>query len=237
MVKDTETKQNDIVEEMLKVGAHFGYGKTRRHPSTAPFVFTTKNRTDIFDIEKTHVLLMEALEFMKESAKEGKVILFIGTKPESRKAVRKAAQSIDMPYATERWIGGAITNISVIKKRIDELKDLKEKREGGELEKYTKKERLDIDEKIKKLERNFGGIVDMTKIPDVLFIVDPKHENTAVKEARRINIPIISLLNSDCDLSEVDYPIVANDSAMSSISFFVQKIIEAYEEGQKDKKN
>ena len=233
-----EEKSNidtDVLEEMLKVGAHFGYSKTRRHPSAAPFVFTTKNRTDILDIEKTYALLTKALEFIEKLAEEDKVILFVGTKPESKKAVKEAAQSIDTPYVSERWIGGTITNFSEIKKRVAELKDLREKREKGELEKYTKKERLDIDEKIKKLERNFGGIVSMTKIPDVLFIVDSKHEHIAVKEAKRVNIPIVSLLNSDCDISEIDYPIVANDAAMSSITFFVDQIISAYKRGKKAK--
>ena len=179
-------------------------------------------------------LLKEAVEFVKKLAKEGNIILFVGTKPECKNAIEEEAKSVEMPYVSLRWIGGALTNLPEIKKRVNELKDLKDKKEKGELEKYTKKERLDIDKKIKKLERNFGGIVNMENKPDALFIVDPKHEHTAVKEAKLLDIPIVSLASSDCDISKIDYPIVANDSAIASISFFVGKIAEAYKEGKEN---
>ncbi len=217
---------------MLSAGAHFGYTRTRRHPSVKPYVLGTKNRVDIMDIEKTEVLLSRAKEFVKSLGATGKVIIFIGSKPEAKEAIRGAAEETGMPYVTERWIGGTLTNFVEIKKRIDKLADLLEKREKGATQVYTKKERLLIDREIIRLEKYFSGLSSLKNLPAAVFVVDSKKENITVAECRKMNIPVVSLSNSDCDLKQITYPIVGNDSSVSSISFFVREITEAYKEGQ-----
>lgn len=220
------------IDTMFEAGAHFGYSKTRRHPSTAQYVFGTKNRVDIIDLEKTEVMLKTACEFVKTLGKENKVILFVGVKPESRNATQEGALSIDMPYVTERWIGGTITNFGEIKKRINKLEDLREKKEKGELDKYTKKERLLIDLEIERLNRFFGGLVHLKKTPDAVFIVDTKREHVAQAELKNGGVPIVALTNTDTNIKGVEYPIVANDASLPSISYFIGKIVDAYKEGK-----
>lgn len=217
---------------MFSAGAHFGYSRSRRHPSTKQFIFGTKSGVEILDLEKTSLELERAKEFVKSIAKSGKQILFVGTKNEGKKALEDGALSIDMPYVAERWVGGVLTNFTEIKKRVALLEDLRAKRENGELSVYTKKERLLIDKDIERLERNFAGIVSMKELPVALFILDPRKESIAVKEAQFLNIPIVALANSDCNLKEVTYPIPGNDSSVSSITFFISQIIEAYKSGQ-----
>ncbi len=225
-------KLNPAVDEMFKAGAHFGYSKTRRHPSTTPFIFTTKNKNDIIDLEQTYSLLETAEEFVKSLAPTGKQVLFVGVKPEAKKAVFDGALAIEMPYVSERWIGGTITNFSEIKKRVAKLEDLRDKKEKNLLDMYTKKERLLIDEDIAKMGKNFSGLVSLKKAPDALFIVDPKREHIAVAEARQAGIPVIGLMNSDCNVKDVDYAIIANDASISSITYFVKRIVEAYKSGR-----
>ena len=217
---------------MFSVGAHFGYSRSRRHPSVKPFIFGSKNGVEILDLEKTSVELALAKEFVKTFAKGGKQILFVGTKNEAKKAVLAGALAVDMPFVVERWVGGILTNFPEIKKRVALLEDLLAKREKGELAMYTKKERLLIDKDIERLERNFAGIISMKELPSVLFIVDPKKESIAVKEAQFLKIPIIALASSDCNFKEVDYVIPGNDSSVSSISFFVGQIVSAFKEGR-----
>lgn len=225
----TNIAKNDLsVENMQKAGAHLGYSKSRRHPSVAKFILGTKSKTDYIDLEKTKVELERALELIKSLAKENKKVLFIGSKPEAKKAVEEAGQKLDMPYVSERWIGGTLTNFSEIKKRIERLVDLKDKRAKGELEKYTKKERLMIDREIGRLEKYFSGLVNLNKMPDLVVIIDPRKEYSALDEANQMKIPVIGLANTDCDIRKVAYPIVANDTARSSIKFFVENLAEAY---------
>ena len=228
MQKDIHPK----IAEMLEAGAHFGYSKTRRHPTVKKFVFTTKNGVDYINLEKTVELLESAEEFVKTFAQGDKQILFVGTKPEARKAILEAAESIDMPHVTQRWVGGTITNDTEIKKRVKLLQDLESQKEKGELEKYTKKERLLIDEKIAKMTRLFAGLIPLRKMPDALIVIDTKDEDIAVTEARKAGIPIIGLLNTDTKLSSADYPIVGNDGSVSSISLFVNALVEAYKSGK-----
>jgi len=217
---------------MFSVGAHFGLGRSRRHPTTSPFIFGTKNSTDIFDLEKTSDLLEKAKVFVSQLAKDGKTILFVGGKKEASSSIKSAAQSINMPYVDGRWIGGTITNFSQVRKRIERYEKLTSEREKGELAKYTKRERMLIDKEIIALESMFLGVVSLTKIPDALFIIDPRHEKNAIKESALKNIPVIALASSDCNLREVTYPIVGNDSARSSIAFFVDEITSAYRSGK-----
>jgi small subunit ribosomal protein S2 len=226
--------QNETIDAMFKAGAHFGYPKSRRHPSIRSFIFGAKNRTEIIDLEQVAMLLGKAEEFVRTVGSQGKQIVFVGNKPEARAAVEKAAIEIAMPYARERWIGGTFTNFPEIKKRIARLEDLENKKAKGELSVYTKKEQLILSREIEKLKRFFIGIVPMRTLPAAIFIVDPKKESTAVSEANKLGIPVIALAGSDCDISNITYPIVANDASISSISFFVDRIKNAYLDGKKN---
>jgi small subunit ribosomal protein S2 len=230
---NTKSVQNEgLITDMFAAGAHFGYSRSRRHPSVKPFIFGAKNGVEIMDLEKTSVELERAKAFVKSLATGNKQILFVGTKNEGKKAVEDGALSIDMPFVAERWVGGVLTNFPEIKKRIARLEDLRAQREKGELAIYTKKERLLIDKDIERLERNFSGVVSMRDIPAALFIIDPKKEAIAVKEAQFLGIPIVALSNSDCNLREADYSIPGNDSSVSSITFFVSQIVQAYKDGR-----
>lgn len=232
MKETNNATTNHIIEEMFKVGAHFGFSKSRRHPTVAKYIFGAKNNVEIFDLEKTKDLLDKAKEFVKNLAKEGKTLLIVGGKSESRKAVRNAAESINMPFVDGRWIGGTLTNAPEIRKRIEKYTKLTTDKEKGELGKFTKKERLLIDKEIENLESLFSGIVSMKELPKAIFVIDPRKEKNAVKEAQDMNIPIIALAGSDCDLSGIAYPIVGNDSSQSSIHYFVNEITKAYSEGK-----
>ncbi|MEK7129252.1 MAG: 30S ribosomal protein S2 [Patescibacteria group bacterium] len=231
-----KTTDKEKLDGMFSVGAHFGYQRGRRHPSVRPYLFGSKNRVDIIDLEKSSALLDKAKAFVKKLGATGKVILFVGTKPESRFIVKKTAQSIDMPYVSERWIGGALTNFPEIKKRIEKYHDLAEKKEKGALDVYTKKEKSLIERDMANLNKNFGGLLAMKNIPTAMFVVDSRNEITALNEAIKMNIPTISLSNSDCDVSKIDYPIIGNDSSILSISFFTEEIARAYEEGRTEAK-
>lgn len=230
---DAKEQANDpVIDALFKVGAHYGYAKTRRHPSTAPYILGLKNRVEIIDLEKTKELLDAAKAFIKTLGAEGKTLLFVGGKHEAADAVRLGAMEAGMPYVSGRWIGGTLTNFAQIHSRVDTLLDLKTKREQGELAKYTKKEQLLIGRDIERLEELFGGIVNMKALPTALFIVDPKEEKTAASEAMRLKIPVVALASSDCDVSDIAHPIVANDSSMGSIRHFVNEIVKAYTEGK-----
>jgi len=221
------------IDTMFSAGAHFGLGRPRRHPTISSFIFGTKNSTDIFDLEKTQPLLEKAKAFIAELAKEGKTVLFVGGKKEAAAAVRMAAQSLNLPYVDGRWIGGTLTNFGQIRKRIERYEKLISDREKGELLKYTKRERMLLDKEIASLEKMFLGIISLKKQPDAIFMIDPRHEKIAVKEATDMNVPLIALASSDCDISEVKYPIVGNDAAKASIQFFVEEVARAYQEAKK----
>jgi small subunit ribosomal protein S2 len=232
-IKDASIVGNTpLITAMFGSGAHFGYARSRRHPSARPFIFGSKNGVELLDLEKTNLLLEEAKVFVKTFAKGGKQILFVGTKSEAKKIVADAAMAVDMPFVAERWVGGMLTNFSEIKKRVALYESLLARREKGELAMYTKKERLLIDKDIARLERNFAGIVSMKELPSALFIVDPKKESIALKEARFLKIPVVALANSDCNLRELDFPIPGNDAAVSSILFFVDQLVAAFKEGR-----
>lgn len=222
-----DTKKS--IELMFASGAHFGLGKSRRHPSLSSFVFGTKNGTDIFDLEKTYKTLEKAKEFVANLAKENKVILFVGGKKEASMIIRNAANLEGMPYVDGRWIGGTISNFPQIRKRIDRYEKLTTDKEKGELAKYTKRERMLLDKEIVSLEKMFLGIVSMKKIPDALFVIDPRRERIAVKEALDFNIPVIALCGSDCNIVDITYPIIGNDSSKTSIQYFVDEITKTYQ--------
>ena len=225
--------QTPSVDAMFKVGAHYGFIKSRRHPTTKPFIFGVKNRIEIFDLEKTSTQLETAIEFVKKTAAAGKQIVFVGSKSEARQAVKEAADRIAQPYVASRWIGGTLTNFEVIRKRVEKLLDLTSQKEKNELAKYTKKERLMIDREIERLNDLFGGITSMAHLPAALFVIDPKKEHIAVAEAIEKKIPVIALAGSDCDISNISYPIVANDASIDSVAYFADKISAAFAEGKK----
>lgn len=218
---------------MFSVGAHFGYAKSRRHPSTSPYIFGVKNRVEIINLEKTDELLTKALDFVRKIASEGGQILFISGKPEAKEAVRRTADALGMPFVAGRWIGGTFTNFPQIRKRVERFETLTSQREKGELAKYTKKERLLIDREIDKLDRFFSGLLTLKSMPKAIFVVDSNKEEIAVAEAKKTGVPVIALSSSDCDLDKVDYPIIANDSTMASVSFFLEQVVQAYKEAKK----
>ncbi len=229
---DTKNINKKGIESMFTAGTHFGLGRSRRHPTVSPFIFGTKNATDIFDLEKTAETLEKAKTVIAALAREGKTILFVGGKKEAGVAIKNAAMSINMPYVDGRWIGGSLSNFGQIRKRIDRFEKLVSDREKGELAKYTKRERMLIDKEIASLEKMFYGIVSLKKMPDVVFIIDPRREKNAVKEAADMNIPVIALASSDCDIREVNHPIVGNDASKASIGFFLDEIVKTYQAGK-----
>jgi small subunit ribosomal protein S2 len=244
------------IKTLFDAGAHFGYSRTRRHPTASPFIFGTKDRNDIFDLEETQRRLDAACEFvsgissiaaaaparevhssernMQAAAKAGgaKQLLFVGGKNESIDIIKEVAMRTGSPYVAGRWIGGTLTNFKNIRKRIDRLEKLMSERDSGELEKYTKKERLLIDREITELLGRFGGLVKMLELPAGLFIVDTRREETAVREANQLGIPVIGLSSSDCDFSMVQYPVPANDTSVRSIRLVAETIANAFEKGK-----
>ena len=233
-MQKTELKKgaDTIVEKMFKAGAHYGYSKTRRHPSVSSFIYTTKNKGDIINLEKTSATLDAVTEFVKSLGATGKTVLFVGTKPEAKVAIKDVAESLNMPYVMERWIGGTLSNFTEIKKRIAELENYRKDVAEGGLDKYTKKERVVMAKKMEKLTRYYSGLVGLKKAPNALFIVDARSEHIAATEAKKSNIPVIALVNSDSNIKGIDYPIVGNDAGIPSIKFFISAIGDAYKEGQ-----
>lgn len=219
---------NTIIDKLFEVGAHFGYAPSRRHPSTSGYIFGAKGGTEIFDLEKTALLLGEALEVVRTLAAARKTILFVGGKAEAREATVRTAQRLGMPYVASRWIGGSLTNFSEIKKRLARLTEIGDMHESGESAKFTKHERLLMDREATDLERMFGGLKGMQKMPDALFIIDPRQESGAVAEARQLNIPIIALMNSDCDRTLVTYPIPGNDASVRVVTYVLDEASKTY---------
>ena len=233
MTKDPSTssgRATNTIDTMFKSGFHFGVSRARRHPSAKPFIFGVKNKTEIFDLEKSQAALTQALEFIKTAAVSGRQILFVSGKSEAKEALRTVAERIHQPFVAGRWIGGTLTNFKEIRKRIDKLTTRLSEKEKGELAKYTKKERLLIDREIAKLEVMFGGIVSMKEKPAALVVIDPKHEEIAVAEAIQMGVPVVALASSDCDLSLVSYPVPGNDTQKASTTFFLSEVSRVFGE-------
>ncbi len=229
----THTNNSSLIERLFSVGAHFGFKKSRRHPTVAPYLFGTKEGNDIFDLEKTATLITNATAIMNEAGLTGKTVLFVGTKTEVVDSVRKAAVKVAMPYVVNRWIGGMLSNFPEIKKRILRLEELQTGTASGELErKYTKKERMVLGREATKLDHNFTGISTMTKLPDLMVVVDPRHDHIAVKEARSMKVPVMGIMSSDCDVSVVTYPVLVNDSLRGSVEMILQELTDAFASGR-----
>ena len=219
-------------EKLLETGAHFGHQARRWNPKMEEYIYGAQDGVHVFDLIKTKQALEEALSFLTQASKEGKVILFVGCKKQARDKTKEVARESGCPHITERWLGGTLSNFDQIKKSINKMDDLKEKMALGEFAKYTKKERLLIDREIARLERFFGGMKGLSKVPDLLVVVDTHKETGAVKEAKMVGIKIVGIVDSNSDPSVVDYPIPMNDDATKAIEYVLELMKEAVLEGK-----
>jgi len=224
MIKENDLKLN--TEKMIEAGLIFGHKKSKTHPKMKKYISGVKNDIHIFDIEKTSEKLKEALNFIYELVSNNKTILFVGTKIQIKDILKDFANEVNCPYINERWCGGTFTNFEIVRKRIEYFKNLELKKEKGELEKYTKKEQMKLDKKIKELEKKFGGIKNLEKLPDAIFILDIKKDYTALLEAKKKGIPIIAIVDTNVNPDLVNYPIPANDDAISSIKYILDIVKE-----------
>ena len=220
------------MKQLLEAGVHFGHQTRRWDPRMAEYIFQARNGIHIIDLQKTSKKLDEAYEFIREQSEEGKRILFVGTKKQAQECVREAAEKSGMFYINERWLGGTLTNFKTIRKRIDRLAELETMEQDGTFDVLPKKEVVLLRKEMEKLNKNLGGIKDMTEIPDVIFLVDPKKEHIAVMEARKLNIPIVGLVDTNCDPNDVDYVIPGNDDAIRAVKLITDVMANAVIEGK-----
>jgi small subunit ribosomal protein S2 len=221
------SKMEISIEEMFKNGVHFGHHKSRKNPKMDDFIFGVKNGINILDLQKTAQMLKEALTFIEKVIASGQKILFVGTKKQAKKIVEAAAKRCDMPYVTERWLGGTFTNYSAISGRTRYLRDGQDKMEKGEYGKYTKFEQMKFAEELERLETKMGGIKHMDRLPGAIFVTGVVEDNLAIKEARIKNIPVIALADSNIDPRDIDYIIPANEDAVSSLKILMAYVIKA----------
>lgn len=221
------------METMVKKGVHFGHQKSRKNPKMDEYIFGVRKGINIIDLRKTEEKLRQAMEFIKKVKSEGKMILFVGTKKQIKNLTREAAETSKMPFVTERWLGGTFTNFKIIRSRGKYLKELKEMMDQGEFKKYTKFEQAKKREEWEKLEKKMGGIKDMTGLPGALFVTDIKENELAIKEAKRMGISVIALADTNVDPTLVEYPIPANDDAISSVKLMLSYICKAILEENK----
>ena len=205
------------MKSLLEAGVHFGHQTRRWNPKMAEYIFTARNGIYIIDLQKTSKKVDEAHAFIKSIAEEGKTVLFVGTKKQAQDAIREEAERCGMYFVNQRWLGGMLTNFKTIRRRIERLKELERMSTDGTFEALPKKEVIGLKKEMEILERNLGGIKDMKKLPGALFIVDPKKEHNAVLEARRLNIPIVGIVDTNCDPDDTDYVIPANDDAIRAV--------------------
>lgn len=220
---------DELIKEMANLGVIFGHKKSKTHPRMRPYIGASRSEVEILDPQATLNGLAKAIAFLKEKTKDGGLIILAGALPAARTAIKEFAEKFNFPYVTTRWLGGTLTNFKVIGQRLAYYQDLKAKKESGELGKYTKKEQLKFNEQIKKLAEVFEGLVNLKRLPDAVFVVDIKEHDTAVREARRLKIPIVAILDNDDDPELVDYPIFASDHAKSGIEWVMAKIKEGLE--------
>lgn len=226
MEKEKTIDINLNVEEMAQAGLHLGHRTSKIHPKMEPYLYGTRNTVHIIDLEKTREKFKEALEFIHELISENKTLLFLGTKIQVKNLVKNLAQDCGLPYVSERWLGGIFTNFEIIKKRIEYFKELERKKSQGELDKYTKKEKTKIDKELKDLEIKFGGIKNLIRLPEAIFVLDMKKDDLAIKEAKKKGIKVIGVADTNVNPTLVDYPIPANDDAVSSTKYILDKVKE-----------
>jgi len=227
MEQKTEKQEQFNLEEMAEAGLHFGHKTSKTHPKMKPYVASVRNTIHLINLEKTGVELTEAFAAVCDLVAQGKVVLLVGTKVQAKGAVRELAEATGLPYVTERWIGGLLTNFDSVVKRIAHLKDLENKKQSEEFQKYTKWEQLQMEEEIQRLEEKFGGVKTLVRLPDAMFIFDLDKNHLAQKEAKLKGIKVFALCDTDCDPTSVDYAIPANDDAVSSIKYIAEKLKEA----------
>ena len=220
------------IKQLLEAGAHFGHQTGRWHPRMKNYIFTKRNGIHIIDLEKTAVMLDKACDFIKDVIAQGDTILFVGTKKQAQESVQEEATRCGMYYVNQRWLGGMLTNFATIQARIDQLVRLEDQQARGELGRVTKKEILKIGEKIEHLNKQMGGFKEMTALPGALFIVDPTKERIALAEARRMGIPVVGIVDTNCNPDEIDHVIPANDDAIRAIKLICTKIADAVLEGK-----
>jgi small subunit ribosomal protein S2 len=220
------------MKQLLEAGVHFGHQTRRWNPKMKEYIFTERNGIYIIDLQKTVKKIEEAYEFVKNISAEGGYILFVGTKKQAQESLQEEAQRCGMYYVNQRWLGGMLTNFKTIRKRIDRLHELEKMEEEGLFEVLPKKEVLNLRHEKERLEKNLGGIKDMTELPQAIFIVDPRKERIAIQEARKLQIPIIAIVDTNCDPDEVDYIIPGNDDAIRAVKLLTEKMADAVIEGR-----
>ena len=220
------------MKQLLEAGVHFGHQTRRWDPKMAEYIFQARNGIHIIDLQKTSKKLDEAYAFLKEQAEAGKTVLFVGTKKQAQECVKEAAEKSGMYYVDQRWLGGMLTNFDTIRTRVQRLKDLEKMQEDGTFEVLPKKEVILLKKEMEKLERNLGGIKDMEEVPGVIFLVDPKKEHIAVLEAKKLGIPVIGLVDTNCNPEEVDYAIPGNDDAIRAVKLITDVMANAIIEGK-----
>ena len=220
------------MKQLLEAGVHFGHQTRRWDPKMAEYIFQARNGIHIIDLQKTSKKIDEAYAFLKEQVEEGKTVLFVGTKKQAQECVKEAAEKSGMYYVDQRWLGGMLTNFQTIRARVQRLKDLEKMQEDGTFERLPKKEVILLKKEMEKLERNLGGIKDMEEIPGVIFLVDPKKEHIAVLEAKKLGIPVIGLIDTNCNPEEVDYAIPGNDDAIRAVKLITDVMANAIIEGK-----
>jgi len=225
------------MKALLEAGVHFGHRPQRWNPKMKPYIFTERNGVHIIDLQQTIAALNTAYKLVQETVAAGSTVLFVGTKQQAQETIAQEAQRCEMPYVNQRWLGGTLTNWRTIRKRIDYLLNLEARRDRGDFERLTKKEALGLQRQIEKLNNRLGGIREMRNLPDLLFITDVRRETTAVKEANKLNIPIVAMVDTNCDPDSIDYLIPANDDAIRAIKLITSKMADAVLEGIAQRKS
>ncbi len=223
-------------QELLDAGVHFGHLKRKWNPAMAPYIFMERNGIHIIDLEKTIIKIDEAASAMKHIARSGKKILFVATKKQAKEIVAEKVKQVNMPYVTERWPGGMLTNFPTIRKAVKKMGSIDKMAVDGTFTNLSKREKLQVTRQRAKLEKNLGSIVDLTRLPSALFIVDVCKEHIAVREAKRLGIPVFAMVDTNSDPSDIEFPIPANDDASKSISLIIGLLCQAIEEGLNDRK-
>jgi small subunit ribosomal protein S2 len=220
------------IKELLEAGAHFGHQTSRWHPAMKKYIFTKRNGIHIIDLEQTATMLAKACDFVRQVVSEGGSILFVGTKKQAQESIEQEAHRCGMFYVNQRWLGGVLTNFTTIQARIDYLVRLEDQQTRGDFERLPKKEALKLGKEISRLTQLMGGFKEMTSLPQALFIVDPTKERIALAEAKRVGIPVVAMVDTNCNPEEIDYPIPANDDAIRAIKLICSKIADAVIEGK-----
>ena len=220
------------MKQLLEAGVHFGHQTRRWDPRMAEYIYQARNGIHIIDLQKTSKKIDEAYNFIKEVSEEGKDILFVGTKKQAQECIKEAAEKSNMFYVDQRWLGGMLTNFKTIRKRVERLNKLEEMQTDGTFDVLPKKEVAKLKNEMEKLEKNLGGIKNMTRLPGAMFVVDPKNERIAILEARKLNIPIVGLVDTNCNPEDVDYPIPGNDDAIRAVKLITDVMANAIIEGR-----